>query len=93
MLFIPRVGILFMAGIIFQKRRVQLTPEQASDFYAEHFGKLFFPSLVAYMSSGPVIALILSKEKAISYWRELVGPTNSLKARETHPDWYVLCIF
>jgi len=71
---------------ILQKRRVHLTPEQASDFYAEHYGKLFFPSLVAYMSSGPVIALVLAREKAISHWRELIGPTNAIKARETHPD-------
>ena len=70
-----------------QKRRVHLTPEQASDFYAEHYGKLFFPSLVAYMSSGPVLALVVSREKGISYWRELIGPTNTLKARQTHPDW------
>ena len=70
-----------------QKRRVHLTPEQTSDFYAEHYGKLFFPSLVAYMSSGPVIAMVLARENAIAYWRELVGPTNAIKARETHPDW------
>ena len=32
-----------------QQRRLRLTPEQASDFYAEHYGKMFFPSLIAYM--------------------------------------------
>ena len=32
-----------------QHRRLRLTPEQASDFYAEHYGKMFFPSLIAYM--------------------------------------------
>ncbi|XP_013390058.1 nucleoside diphosphate kinase homolog 5 [Lingula anatina] len=79
--------IILRSGFcILQKRRVHLTPEQASDFYAEHYGKLFFPSLVAYMSSGPIIVLVLSRDNAISYWRELVGPTNTLKARETHPD-------
>lgn len=72
-----------------QKRRVHLTPEQASDFYAEHYGKMFFPSLVAYMSSGPVLAIVIARDQAISYWRELIGPTNALKARQTHPDWYV----
>jgi len=79
--------IILRSGFtILQKRRVHLTPEQASDFYAEHYGKLFFPSLVAYMSSGPVLAMVLAKEKAIPYWRELIGPTNTLKARQTHPD-------
>ncbi|XP_070545613.1 MAM and LDL-receptor class A domain-containing protein 1-like [Ptychodera flava] len=42
--------------------------------------------LVAYMSSGPIVAIVLARESAISYWRELIGPTNTLKARETHPD-------
>ncbi|XP_072165601.1 nucleoside diphosphate kinase homolog 5-like [Diadema setosum] len=79
--------IILQSGFtILQKRRVHLTPEQMSDFYAEHFGKMFFPSLVAYMSSGPIIAMVLARENAIGYWRELCGPTNSIKARETHPD-------
>lgn len=79
--------IILRSGFtILQKRRVQLTPEQASDFYAEHFGKLFFPSLVAYMSGGPIVALMLARQDAVSYWRELIGPTNSVRARETHPD-------
>lgn len=69
-----------------QKRRIHLTPEQASDFYAEHYGKMFFPSLVAYMSSGPIIVMVLARENAIPYWRELCGPTHSVKARETHPE-------
>lgn len=75
-----------------QTRRIQLTPEQASDFYAEHYGKLFFPSLVAYISSGPIIALALSRDKSIAHWRDLIGPTNTLKARQTHPDWYAFLL-
>jgi len=79
--------IILRSGFaILQKRRVHLTPEQASDFYAEHYGKLFFPSLVAYMSSGPIIVLMIAKDQAISYWRELIGPTNTIKARQTHPE-------
>ncbi|XP_071829226.1 nucleoside diphosphate kinase homolog 5-like [Apostichopus japonicus] len=79
--------IILRSGFtILSKRRIHLTPEQASDFYAEHYGKMFFPSLVAYMSSGPIIVMVLAKENAIPYWRELCGPTNSMKARETHPD-------
>ena len=76
-----------MPSLYLQKRRVQLTPEQASDFYAEHFGKLFFPSLVSYMAYGPIVVLVLARKEAISYWRELIGPTNTEKARQTHPDW------
>ncbi|XP_028408300.1 nucleoside diphosphate kinase homolog 5-like [Dendronephthya gigantea] len=71
---------------ILQKRQVHLTPEQTSDFYAEHYGKMFFPSLVAYISSGPIVALVLGREDAISYWRQLIGPTNTLKARDQAPE-------
>ncbi|XP_025114690.1 nucleoside diphosphate kinase homolog 5-like [Pomacea canaliculata] len=79
--------IILRSGFaILQRRRVHLTPEQASDFYAEHYGKLFFPSLVAYMSSGPIIPMVIARHQAITYWRELIGPTNTIKARQTHPD-------
>lgn len=71
---------------ILQKRQIHLTPEQTSDFYAEHYGKMFFPSLVAYISSGPIVALVLAREDAISYWRQLIGPTNTLKARDQAPE-------
>jgi nucleoside diphosphate kinase homolog 5 len=63
-----------------------LTAEQCSDFYSEHYGKKFFPSLVAFMTSGPILALVLAKDNAIQQWRELIGPTNSNLARETHAD-------
>jgi len=66
-----------------------MSPEQASEFYDQHTSKLYFPSLVGYMSSQPLIALRLGREKAIEYWRNMVGPTNPETARITHPDRYV----
>jgi adenylate kinase len=42
----------------------------------------FFDGLTSFMSSGPVTALVLEKEDAVRAWRELMGPTNSLRARE-----------
>jgi len=71
---------------ILQQRRLHMTPEQCSDFYAEHYGKMFFPSLVSFMSSGPIIAMVLAKENCILEWRDLLGPTSSHRARETHPE-------
>ncbi|NWV03002.1 NDK5 kinase, partial [Ptilonorhynchus violaceus] len=70
---------------ITQKRKLQLSPEQCSNFYAEQFGKVFFPNLTAYMSSGPLVAMVLARHCAVSYWKELLGPSNSLRARITHP--------
>lgn len=71
---------------LLQKRWIHLSPEQCSEFYSDHSSKIFFPSLVAFMSSGPVVVMELAKDNAIQSWRELIGPTNSRKAREIAPD-------
>ncbi|CAF0999287.1 unnamed protein product [Rotaria magnacalcarata] len=71
---------------VLEKRRIILTAEQCSDFYSEHYGKKFFPSLVAFMTSAPIVAMVLAKENAVQQWRDLIGPTNSNVAKETHPD-------
>ena len=72
---------------------MQLSPEQASEFYSEHFGKMFFAQLVTYMSSGPVLVLVLAGENAIARWREMIGPTNALKAKQTHPTSFASSSF
>ena len=69
-----------------QSRRTALSPELASEIYQHHMTKLFFPTLVTYMSSGPMLVMQLAREKAVSYWKELTGPTNPAQARITHPD-------
>mmetsp|Transcript_20330 Transcript_20330/g.24353 ORF Transcript_20330/g.24353 Transcript_20330/m.24353 type:complete len:309 (+) Transcript_20330:55-981(+) len=76
-----------LAGFsVITKSRVKLTPQRAAEFYAEHKGKHFYENLVSFMSSGPVIGLVLAKENAISEWRSLMGPTNSQIAREQKPS-------
>ncbi|KAG7398430.1 NME NM23 member 5 [Phytophthora boehmeriae] len=67
------------------QRRLRLTRDQAGEFYAEHRGKVFFETLLSFMTSGEIVALQLSRPHAIRVWRALMGPTNSSKARETHP--------
>ncbi|MGC6342392.1 nucleoside-diphosphate kinase [Bisgaard Taxon 45] len=57
-----------------------LTQTQAEGFYAEHQGKAFFPDLVAYMMSGPVVVLVLEKENAVKDYRALIGATDPEKA-------------
>lgn len=71
---------------ILQQRRVLLTPEQASDFYEEHLDKPFFLDLIAYMTSGPVVAYALSKPNAVQEWRTMIGPTNVSVAKAEAPD-------
>jgi nucleoside-diphosphate kinase len=42
------------------------------------------------MTSAPIVAMILAKENAIQQWRELIGPTNSNIAKESHPNRFSL---
>lgn len=59
---------------------VRLTPTVAGGFYAEHRGKPFFETLVAYMCSGPVLVQVLEGENAINVNRRLMGATNPKNA-------------
>lgn len=59
---------------------LQLTPERAGEFYAVHKERPFYGDLVKYMSSGPIIAVILEKENAIEDFRTLIGATDPAKA-------------
>jgi len=62
-------------------KMVQLTKEQAEEFYAVHRDSLHFDGLVTFTSSGPVVVMILEGLSAVSRWRHLVGTTNSADAR------------
>nr|GMC55733.1 probable nucleoside diphosphate kinase 5 [Ipomoea batatas] len=70
---------------ITQELFVQLNEDTVKSFYAEHSLKSFFPSLIEYMTSGPVLIMALEKGNAIDDWRALIGPTDPLKAKATHP--------
>ncbi|XP_010459329.1 PREDICTED: probable nucleoside diphosphate kinase 5 isoform X1 [Camelina sativa] len=63
----------------------QLDKETASAFYHEHSSRSFFPHLVTYMTSGPVLVMVLEKPNAVSDWRGLIGPTDAQKAKISHP--------
>lgn len=61
-------------------RMVRLTLDQAETFYEIHKGKAFYESLVEFMSSGPVIAMILEYPNAVEEFRKLMGATDPAKA-------------
>ena len=65
---------------ILAMKKIQLTEQGARGFYAVHKERPFFGDLVAFMTSGPVVALVLEGEGAIKKWRDLMGPTNSNEA-------------
>ena len=58
----------------------RLSSEQAGQFYAVHRERPFYAPLVEFMSSGPVVAILLEKENAIADFRELIGATNPANA-------------
>jgi nucleoside-diphosphate kinase len=57
-----------------------LTREIASQHYAEHEGKPFYGELVDFITSGPLVALVLEGDDAIKAARQLIGATNPLEA-------------
>jgi nucleoside-diphosphate kinase len=61
-------------------RMEHLARERAEEFYSVHKGKPFYAGLVEFMSSGPVISVLLEKENAISDLRALIGNTDPEKA-------------
>jgi nucleoside-diphosphate kinase len=67
----------------YQISRLELrdaTPELLAEHYAEHAAKPFYPSLVKYMTSGPVVALVLEGAQVISAFRTMAGATDPVKA-------------
>lgn len=60
----------------------RLTAEQAGTFYAVHKGKPFYESLIEFMSSGPIVAIVLEKENAVEAFRNFIGATNPENAAE-----------
>jgi len=63
---------------------LHMSQKQAEGFYAEHSERPFFPDLVAFMTSGPVIVQVLEGENAIARNRELMGATNPKGSRGGH---------
>jgi len=61
-------------------KKIQLTPEQAGEFYAVHKERPFFGELVEFMTSGPVVVTVLEGENAVAKNRELMGATDPKQA-------------
>jgi nucleoside-diphosphate kinase len=61
-------------------KQMQLDEETAKRHYAEHDGKPFFGELVDFITSGPLVAMVLEGESAIKAARQVIGATNPLEA-------------
>jgi nucleoside-diphosphate kinase len=61
-------------------RMVKMTLSQAESFYEVHKGKPFFEGLIEFMTSGPVVVMVLKHENAVNEFRKLIGATDPAKA-------------
>ena len=67
---------------IFKEKKIKLEKSEAEKFYQVHQSKPFYNDLCAYLSSGPIVVMILERENAILENRELMGATDPTKAEE-----------
>ena len=67
---------------IFKEKKIQIEKSEAEKFYKVHETKPFYNDLCSYLSSGPIIAMILEKENAVADNRKLMGATNPNDADE-----------
>ena len=63
-------------------KKIQISKEEAAEFYKVHQSKPFYENLCSYLSSGPIVAMILEGENAILENRKLMGATDPKKAEE-----------
>mgnify|MGYP001335894284 CR=1 FL=1 len=63
-------------------KKIHITKDEAADFYKVHQSKPFYNDLCAYLSSGPIITLVLEGENAVALNRKLMGATNPKDAEE-----------
>jgi len=61
-------------------RMIKMTLPQAESFYSIHKGKPFFDGLIEFMTSGPIVVMILRHENAVDKFRKLIGATDPAKA-------------
>ena len=67
---------------ILKEKKIQITKSEAERFYKVHETKPFYNDLCAYLSSGPIVVMVLEKEDALLGNRKLMGATNPKDAEE-----------
>ena len=67
---------------IHKEKKIQITKSEAEQFYKVHETKPFYNDLCAYLSSGPIVVMILEHENAVLRNRDLMGATNPKEAEE-----------
>jgi nucleoside-diphosphate kinase len=63
-------------------KKIHITKDEAAEFYKVHQSKPFYDDLCSYLSSGPIVAMVLEGENAVLLNRDLMGATNPKDAKE-----------
>ena len=67
---------------ILDTKKLHITKDEASEFYKIHQSKPFYNDLCTYLSSGPIVVMVLEGENAVATYRKLMGATNPKDAEE-----------
>ena len=67
---------------IIDSKKIQITKDEAAEFYKVHQSKPFYKDLCAYLASGPIVVMILEGENAITVNRKIMGATDPKEAEE-----------
>ena len=79
----PVLSMINEAGFeIAAMKMLRLTRLQAEEFYGVHRERSFYPGLIDFMTSGPVVVLVLKHDNAVEQYRKLMGPTDPSKAEK-----------
>ena len=65
-----------------EDKKIHITKEEAAEFYKVHQSKPFYDSLCSYLSSGPIVVMILEGKNAVLFNRKLMGTTDPKKAED-----------
>ena len=68
--------------LIKENKKIHVTKDEAAEFYKVHQSKPFYDDLCAYLSSGPIVVMILEGENAVLNYRKLMGATDPKKAED-----------
>lgn len=76
------IGRIEKSGLVIRGlKTLRLSRDQAQKFYAVHEGKPFYKPLVEFMTSGPIVVMVIGGHGAIEQWRDLMGATDPAKAK------------
>jgi nucleoside-diphosphate kinase len=77
------IDMFIQAGFTIKAMKyTQLSEQEAEEFYAVHSERPFYVDLVAYMTSGPIVAAVLEKENAVDDFRTMIGATDPAEAAD-----------